>query len=230
MPNKYVKIGELLAASRRNQNKTLKAAAETTKIMATYLEAIESGDPGQLPSEPYFLLFARSYAQYLGIDPAVLDEIDPGSFPESLESDISTGEAVESEIEGTETGKQSKSVIRTLAYLIGGAVVLFAALLVYDRLIVGENGELSINESGSAFTAEADESSTVDTSGLPEFNYTPYEPPEKLDLHLLARQEVWVVVAKDGDTVMNRQLTAGEERQWRTTALCLRWAYRQRSN
>ena len=70
MSDKYVEIGEILAAARREQGKTLKDASESTKIMENYLTAIETGDPGSLPSVAYFLLFARSYAQYLGIDPA----------------------------------------------------------------------------------------------------------------------------------------------------------------
>ena len=45
-------------------------------------------------------------------------------------------------------------------------------------------------------------------------SYKPYEPPAKLTLTLKANQEVWATVIKDGDTVLNRQLAAGDAGQW----------------
>ena len=217
MANKYTKIGDLLAAARQQQKKSIKESSEATKIMPKYLEALEAGDPTQLPSIPYFLLFARSYAQYLGIDTSILEEIEAVNGESNLEFEAAEekdGEDAPAGETDAANGKQNKGFIKTLAYIIGIIVLLFVAFMVYN-LIFGEKAE---DPSGiGAETASATAGSAEiqeDTAQLSKINITPYEPPEKLDLHLRARQDVWVVVARDGDTVMNRQLAAGEERRW----------------
>jgi hypothetical protein len=42
----------------------------------------------------------------------------------------------------------------------------------------------------------------------------PYHPPEKLILYMRAKQDVWALVVRDGDTVLNRRLGVGDQRQW----------------
>ncbi len=109
------------------------------------------------------------------------------------------------------SGKSNKSFIKSLAYTIGGIVLLFVAFMAYNLFFADKHDDPAdeITEPPPSFS-EIDQ----DTAKLTGITITPYKPPEKLDLHLRARQDVWVVVARDGDTVMNRQLSAGEERRW----------------
>lgn len=215
MANKYTKIGVLLTAARKEQEKSIKESAEATKIMPKYIEALEAGDPSQLPSIPYFQLFARSYAQYLGIDPAILEEIEvvngetAGSFPGG-ESDEDSGENGKDSV----SGNQTKGFIKTLAYIIGIIILLFAAFMVYNLVVTDKQADLSGTEIETAASGTGENIASPDSAEIQDYKVTPYEPPEKLDLHLRARQDVWVIVASDGDTVMNRQLTTGEERRW----------------
>ena len=64
----YTKFGELLRLERERQNLKIEDLASDLKISEGNLEALESGNRDDLPSETYFGLFAKSYAEALGID------------------------------------------------------------------------------------------------------------------------------------------------------------------
>ena len=67
-------IGEALRSAREAQGKSLDDAAVATRIKASYLEALEQERFGELGGSVYAKGFLRSYAGYLGIDPAPLLE------------------------------------------------------------------------------------------------------------------------------------------------------------
>ena len=67
-------IGEALRAAREAQGKSLDDAAVATRIKSSYLEALEQERFGELGGSVYAKGFLRSYAGYLGIDPAPLLE------------------------------------------------------------------------------------------------------------------------------------------------------------
>ncbi|MCK4462304.1 MAG: helix-turn-helix domain-containing protein, partial [candidate division Zixibacteria bacterium] len=68
MSELYVKIGKLLKMERVRQAIELGDLASDLKVSRGNLEAIEDGDIARLPSELYFKLFAKSYAEALGVD------------------------------------------------------------------------------------------------------------------------------------------------------------------
>jgi cytoskeleton protein RodZ len=67
-------IGEALRSAREAQGKSLDEAAFATRIRSSYLEALEQERFGELGGSVYAKGFLRSYAGYLGIDPAPLLE------------------------------------------------------------------------------------------------------------------------------------------------------------
>jgi cytoskeleton protein RodZ len=67
-------IGEALRSAREAQGKSLDDAAVATRIRPTYLEALERERFGELGGSVYAKGFLRSYAGYLGVDPAPLLE------------------------------------------------------------------------------------------------------------------------------------------------------------
>ena len=67
-------IGEALRSAREAQGRSLDDAAGATRIRASYLEALEQERFGELGGSVYAKGFLRSYAGYLGIDPAPLLE------------------------------------------------------------------------------------------------------------------------------------------------------------
>jgi cytoskeletal protein RodZ len=67
-------IGEALRTAREAQGKSLDDAAVATRIRPAYLEALEREQFGELGGSVYAKGFLRSYAGYLGVDPAPLLE------------------------------------------------------------------------------------------------------------------------------------------------------------
>jgi cytoskeleton protein RodZ len=67
-------IGEALRSAREAQGKSLDDAAVATRIRPSYLEALEREQFGELGGSVYAKGFLRSYAGYLGVDPAPLLE------------------------------------------------------------------------------------------------------------------------------------------------------------
>ena len=212
MSDKYKKIGDALAAARRARNKSLQEASDGTRIMIKYLEAIENGQASALPSAPYFLLFARSYAQYLGIDQAIIDDIenvDRNGGPAAAES------------ASNETIISLSPVVRRghrrliLGLIIGVSVCLLVILGYYFKwYALFSRGSDTSAVIASSPTDHSVSRSANDINANLNISYKPYEPPAKLTLNLKTNQEVWATVIKDGDTVLNRQLAAGDTGQW----------------
>ncbi|MCK5125035.1 MAG: DUF4115 domain-containing protein [candidate division Zixibacteria bacterium] len=209
MSDSYKQIGEVLTATRKEQNKELADLAESTKIMERYLAALEAGDPSQLPSPTYFLLFARSYAQNLGLDPGVIDEM--------ADRDVSAanGGLKEPEAEPKEPLDEKARAKQSNKYLIIFMVVLIVvigSLLVYNFALIEKEPELSSPAEDKAATIETEQDLTnLEKAGL---NIEPYQPAPPLKMHLAAKQDVWTMVVRDGDTILNRELKAGEQRRW----------------
>jgi cytoskeletal protein RodZ len=67
-------IGEALRSAREAQGKSIDDAAVATRIRPSYLEALEHEQFGELGGSVYARGFLRSYAGYLGVDPAPLLE------------------------------------------------------------------------------------------------------------------------------------------------------------
>lgn len=62
-------VGQALRAMREHRGLTLDQLAETTRVRAGYLAAIEELRLDQLPSRPFVIGYIRAYAQALGADP-----------------------------------------------------------------------------------------------------------------------------------------------------------------
>jgi cytoskeletal protein RodZ len=67
-------IGEALRSARETQGRTIEEASTATRIKASYLEALEQDRFEALGGNVYAKGFLRSYASWLGLDPAPLLE------------------------------------------------------------------------------------------------------------------------------------------------------------
>jgi transcriptional regulator with XRE-family HTH domain len=68
-------IGTTLREARVRRKLTLQQVEEDTKIRVKYLQAMENEDFDLMPGQAYVKGFLQTYAQYLGLDPAIiLDE------------------------------------------------------------------------------------------------------------------------------------------------------------
>ncbi len=68
-PKNFPAVGPYLEAVRTQQNLSLATISERTHIKASYIEAIEQGAIGRLPSRAYGVGFVRAYAEALGLGP-----------------------------------------------------------------------------------------------------------------------------------------------------------------
>jgi cytoskeletal protein RodZ len=71
-PSQAPKIGDRLRQARERRGVTIAEASATLKIRAPILEAFEREDHSQLPPRVYALGQLRTYAAYLGLDPATV--------------------------------------------------------------------------------------------------------------------------------------------------------------
>ena len=61
-------VGQQLKRQRESLELSLDEVAESTKIRAWYLEALEEDNRERLPADVYALGFLRAYARHLGLD------------------------------------------------------------------------------------------------------------------------------------------------------------------
>lgn len=81
-------LGDLLRRARAHKGVTLRDAEKRTRISRTYLAALEAHDFDQLPPRAYARGIVRTYAQYLGLDPAaVLSMFEAAGSEADHESD-----------------------------------------------------------------------------------------------------------------------------------------------
>lgn len=73
-------LGETLQRARLARGVTLEEAERTTRISRRYLEALENENFGLLPAPVYARGFLRTYARYLGLDPADLLPLFPVGY------------------------------------------------------------------------------------------------------------------------------------------------------
>jgi len=73
-------LGETLQRARLARGVTLEEAERTTRISRRYLEALENENFGLLPAHVYARGFLRTYARYLGLEPADLLPLFPVGY------------------------------------------------------------------------------------------------------------------------------------------------------
>jgi transcriptional regulator with XRE-family HTH domain len=66
--------GAALREAREAVGFSLKQVAGATRIRLDYLAALEDGDPRQMPPKAYAVAYARTYADFLGLDAAEIAE------------------------------------------------------------------------------------------------------------------------------------------------------------
>jgi len=202
------KIGELLKLERERQGKKLSIISENLRISETNLKSVEAGDVAAVPSEIYFNLFAKSYAEAIGIDySATLDAIredlaqqadDPRK---ARRGKAAPDDRDQIEMESEEEAVPEKPATHWKAVGIAGAVIV---------VLLGAYGVYNIFPSKSA-DDNSDLAAALSNPAYVNYNWnTPaYTPPDSLRLMLTPRGESWGTVLADGDTAVFRNMVPG---------------------
>ncbi len=83
-------IGESLREARLRHNVDIGEVSAQTKIRAKYLRALENEEFDQLPGPTYVRTFLRTYAEYLGLDAALLVEAYRATYGAAAEDEALT--------------------------------------------------------------------------------------------------------------------------------------------
>lgn len=222
------KLGSLLKLERERQKVELAKISEELKISEENLEKVEEGDSKSLPSELYFNLFARSYAEILGIDfTATVEAIreDLGELPDisaddqGAESAESSGKEVRTDADAGDKSDGStdspprffKKALNFFLLICGAFAVIFAVqIFFFDN----EGTDLDTPADTSTPAVAGDlEAESETASDLKDFNWDVPErsAPSPLALKILARQESWATILSDGDTAVFRNLVPWRE-------------------
>ncbi len=223
MSELYKKFGELLKLERKRKGLKLEELSDQLKISESSLEYIEEGDVSLLPSKIYYNLFAKAYAEALGIDyertieaikediGEAIDEVQPEG-PEVTEK--KKVEKKPPQARETEKAGENTISIKKLLYLFGAIVVIFIIFLVIYLAFFASNDvetsrpTVSPEPVETTQTAESEADRTEATSEY-DWNVASYSEPGTMTLRLIPRNESWSTVLADGDTVIFRNLLPG---------------------
>lgn len=221
------KLGTLLRLERERQRVRLEDLAEKLKIAQASLEAIERGDEAALPSNLYFNLFAKSYAEALGIDytrtvDAIKEDIGlslepegpPGKKPRSRpQSKGEPGDVPQKPDDDRPTPAGGLGKVVLWGFL--GLVILFVVLLIINQLFFSSETLSPQTEPPFArapqevATAAAKGEDPASTFATYDWNVPLYQPPPDIQLRLSARSESWATIVADGDTAIFYSLFPG---------------------
>ena len=226
------KFGELLRLERERRGKRLDEIADALRIPESSLRAIEAGDVGALPTPIYFNLFAKTYAESLGIDytattEAIREEFGPQPTVEvkksrkgtpsperaaartqpkekPLKAEPEANDAGGDEAESPPLKKRSRRVALGFA---AAAVVLVGGYFAISTFL--PDTKLGRSLSGGDAAAEQNEARYANY----DWNVPPYHPSDSLRLTLSPRGESWATILADGDTVVFQNLVPGRRYQ-----------------
>lgn len=208
-----IKLGTLLKKERERQKIEIDDLSERLKITVPYLQSIEAGTSEGLPSNLYFSLFAKSYAEALGIDYSRTVEAINADIEEAAEKpEKSKGnDKKQANSNGEESGDESQ-FFKKAGIILAVIVGLFIIFLGVNKFFF----DTEITETTNNNTTETQANiETEDSKELEEAfnNYdwdnNEYTKPSKIILTLIPRQESWSAVFADGDTAIYRTLRVG---------------------
>lgn len=212
------KLGLAFKAERERRKLKIDDLSDELKISTTNLEAIESGIASDLPSDLYYKLFTKSYAERLGIDLTATIEAIKDEIGLSFDSDdlADTGADVsEAQSRGKTKAKPTissapdtdTSITHAILPLAMGATVMAGLVLGLYTLFAAADPADQAHDSGDALRAEV----LQYKAELDNYNWDlpPVEKRQPLVLSLSSVQDSWATVLADGDTVVYLTVSPG---------------------
>jgi cytoskeletal protein RodZ len=233
-------IGKMLKEKREKLNLTLLDAYKVIKIQEKYLKAIEDGDTSIFFAEVYYKSFVRSYSKFLGFDPEeVIDTVNLKYKQKMLEGESKNSET--SKISCKNQGDMKKLLI-ILGIVV--AIILTAFILFFNKKVLNFNNEaenfmivksvknshndnsqeLSVkqNEEYNSSENADDKNSGVETGQRNSDDILVGDKQQikkpmssnKREIEIIAKENVWIRLNKDGKTVYEGILNKGQRRVW----------------
>ena len=205
-------VGEILAAERRRQGKTIAEVVEGTKIRSRLLDALEQGDYNSLPSTAYVKGYIQSYARFLEIPAEPLLEQFKREAAATVRSAGPTERYLENIPQATVVPRRERAhdIPRKIWVAAAAGVVLVLLAACAIALINGRsNGaDTTPTTAPSAVTTASPGATTTVTTTSAGFT---------LRVSVRAGLASYVKVTFDGLTAFNATMQGGESHEWAVT-------------
>ena len=201
-------VGARLRAAREAQQISLREIAATTKISVSALEALEQNDIAQLPGGIFTRAFVRSYAAEVGLDP----EKTMRDFVAQVPAEEVEGKNYDERSHDHDLFQSQQRMAGTVLTLVLVGLPVAAALLYVGTRAVPTGTDVPETPLAEAMPAP---SVQVDPP-VPTHPLVPAEPisEESLTIVLHPRDDCWVSLTVDGDSVFSRVMRAGERESY----------------
>jgi len=204
-------VGKLLKEKRLEKGLILDDVADVTKIRKKYLEALESGNYGEIPDKVYTKSFLKIYSEFLGIDRVYvlkryLDEV-------SQEDSIIAPKQYNQKSFGERNFPKEKTRNNRLFSVLIGVLVI--AMLVWGFIFIKGRSKNGIVAENKTTLTNIEEKSNQELPVVPPVVEIPEEVPnpahiyDKLILQLNATSRVWISATSDQTSVDQFTLNAG---------------------
>ncbi|MGS0764684.1 helix-turn-helix domain-containing protein [Syntrophomonas curvata] len=194
-------FGQKLKETRNMKGYSLDYIEEETKIRKLYINALEQENFKILPPKVYATGFVRRYSKFLDLDSdAMVEEFQSLAY------------ADEPLIEEPELKKREVKVDFHIPYrnILAGIVFLIIAIWAGKFVLGYINQQARVPEPQGPTPPRVEEPVKGNRPDKPE----PEIKPEKAVLLIQARQDCWLTVAVDGESVFTRTLKAGESQEF----------------
>jgi cytoskeleton protein RodZ len=217
-------VGEILAAERRRQGKTLPDVVDGTKIRSRLLDALESGRYEELPSPAYVKGYIQSYARYLEIPAEPLLEqyklessstIRPANPADRYLSEIPVEPIV------ADRDRQHAIPRNVVVIVAAGLILLVLALCGISRLLGGGSGGANTTPPAPSSTpASASPGTTSSVAATNASNPSVTKTTGSFKLRVTVRTGLasFVKATVDGLTANAGTLQGGDSREWLVTS------------
>jgi cytoskeleton protein RodZ len=208
-------VGETLQRARLAQGLDVATVAARTKINAKYLEAIEAGDRGSLPSSFFYKSFVHQYARTLSLDTKEIDaEIDRVLSADAPLPLPGQDNPTWREVPPVELSSrfQFSRIYASSAILI---LMLAACSGIYAWWYPGRSASASRVEPSPpavpvTFAAPVKAEQSQPPAPVPAEQ--PATQTSKVLLDLMAHEETWLSVSSDGKPVFSGILAANQSK------------------
>jgi cytoskeletal protein RodZ len=214
-------VGEILAAERRRQGKTISDVVEGTKIRSRLIDALEQGDHDVLPSPAYVKGYIQSYARYLEIPAEPLleqykrDSADMVRKPGPARPSYLEGIPAETVVPRRDRVHEIPQQVWIVAAAAGAVVILLLCIITFmsgggtpanTNPVVTPGSEATSTSPGVGGSSATTTTTVVTTEG-----------GFKLRVSVRAGMASFVKVTYDGLTGVNGTMQDGQSKEWLVT-------------
>lgn len=216
-------VGEILAAERRRQGKSLLDVVEGTKIRSRLLDALEAGRYDDLPSPAYVKGYIQSYARYLEIPAEPLLEqfkLEAGDMHPTNPADRYLASIPTEPL--LPDRDRMHAIPRNVVIAVAVALILVVLAICGISQLLGGSGGANTNPtapaSQSASVSPGATSSVAATSGSSVTTTTTSTGSFKLRVTIRQGLASYVQVTVDGLIANDGTLQGGDSREWLVTS------------